>query len=421
VAYDPREFPGIVPRLAVKPGEKVKQGSALFYSKANPAMRFLSPASGTVKEVYRGKRRVITAVVVDVEGDEKESFPVWSAQDVAAKSRDEVSSALMAGGLWACLRTRPLNMLADPTVTPQAILVCGTETGPLQPGADVLLSSDERDALQLGLTALGRLTEGRVHLTVPGGSAFAAFEGLTGVETHQFSGPHPSGDATVQINHVEPPTGSNQVWYISAWDAARIGKLLSEGVFPNERIYAAVGAGCETPRIVKTLLGAPILEVIGAATSGEHRYIRGSVLTGTTTAADQWCGFYASAIHVLPAEVPRTLFGWAMPRLGTWSAHRAYLSGFIGSSKGQDMRPGVYGGFRGLVPVGAYSRVVATPDVYPEFLMRSLVAGDLAESINLGLLDLSDEEAALCTYICPSKVEMDVLLKQGLELYIQEA
>jgi len=108
--------------------------------------------------------------------------------------------------------------------------------------------------------------------------------------------------------------------------------------------------------------------------------------------------------------------------LGTWSAHRAYLKGFLPSSKaGVDMRPGVYGGFRGLVPIGAINRVVASPDVYPAFLMRALAAGDLAESINLGLLDLSEEEAALCTYICPSKVEFDVLLQKGLDHYRQEA
>jgi Na+-transporting NADH:ubiquinone oxidoreductase subunit A len=123
----------------------------------------------------------------------------------------------------------------------------------------------------------------------------------------------------------------------------------------------------------------------------------------------------------LPAAVPRQLFGWMRPRLGTWSAHRAFLSGFLPSSRPKDMRPGVYGGFRGQVPVGAYTRVVASPDMYPTFLMRALAAEDLVESIQLGMLELSEEEAALCTYICPSKVELDVLLQQGLDRYRQEA
>jgi len=422
VAYDPREFRGIIPRLAAKPGDKVKRGSALFYSKDHPEMRFLSPASGTVKEVFRGGRRVITAMVVEVSGEESESFAVWSPSELASKSRAEVTQALLAGGVWPALRTRPLNEVASPDVTPQAILVCGTETGPCQPGAEILLSADAKDAVQMGVNALAMLTDGAVHLSTPKGSNHPALTGLTGVSEHQFSGPHPAGDASVQINYVEPPKGSNQVWYISAWDVARIGELLLTGQFPNERIYAAVGAGCESPRFVKTLLGAPIADVVGSVKPGVHRYIRGSVLTGTVTAGDQWCGFLQSAIHVLPSEVPRALFGWAMPMLGTWSAHRAYLKGFLPSSKaGVDMRPGVYGGFRGLVPIGAINRVVASPDVYPAFLMRALAAGDLAESINLGLLDLSEEEAALCTYICPSKVEFDVLLQKGLDHYRQEA
>lgn len=423
VAYDPREFAGVTPRLAAKPGDSVKRGSALFYSKANPEMRFLSPVSGVVKEVYRGERRVITAIVVETSGAEQETFPTVAAEDIASLGQEKTAAAIMAGGMWASLRTRPLNRVADPSHTPQSILICGTETGPCQPGADALLAEDAQKNLQAGIDALRQLTNGSVHVTTGSGKegAHPAFSGLKNVDVHQFSGPHPAGDATVQINYVEPPKGSNQVWYISAWDAARIGELLLTGMFPNERIYAAVGVGCKTPRLVKTVLGAPIADVVGEVSDEEHRYLRGSVLTGTVTAGDQWCGFYQAAIHVLPAAVPRKLFGWAMPQLGTWSAHRAYLAGFFGGGSKKDMRPGVYGGYRGLVPIGAYSRVIATPDVHAEFLMRALVAGDLVESINLGLLDLSEEEAALCTYICPSKVEMDVLLKKGIELYIQEA
>lgn len=295
IAYDPREFRGIVPRLAVKPGEKVKRGTTLFYAKDTPEMRFLSPAAGTVKEVQRGTRRVITAVVVDVDGLDSEAFPKWKADEIASKSRADITAALLSGGMWAALRTRPLNLTADPDVTPQAILICGTETGPCQPGADVLIDSDAKDAMQAGINALGPLTEGAVHLTTSAGANHPALTGLQGVSSHTFSGPHPAGDASVQINHVTPPKGGGQIWYISAWDVARIGQLLLTGEFPSERIYAAVGAGCEKPRFVKTLLGAPIADVLGGVKAGTNRFIRGSVLTGTVTDENQWCGFLAIA------------------------------------------------------------------------------------------------------------------------------
>ena len=421
VAYDPREFTGIVPRLSARPGDKVKRGTPLFHSKDTPELKFLSPASGIVKEVQRGHRRVITAMVVEVSGEESESFPVWSSDDISSKSREEVKSALLSGGVWPSLRTRPLDQIARPDVVPQAILICGTETGPCQPGVDALLDAEAGKNLQAGIHALAKLTDGAVHLTSSVGSSHPAFSGLTGVQTHQFSGPHPAGDASVQINHVQPPAGNGQVWYISASDAARVGELLLTGSFPNERVYAAVGEGVATPRLVRTLLGAPYADVVGDVKSGEMRWIRGSVLTGTTISADSWGGYFSAAVHVLPTEVPRSLFGWAMPMFGTWSPHRAFLTGFFPGRKERNFRPGVYGGHRGLVPVGAYRKVIATPDLHVEFLMRAMSAGDLAESISLGLLDLTKEEAALCTYVCPSKIEMDVLLQQGLELYQKEA
>jgi Na+-transporting NADH:ubiquinone oxidoreductase subunit A len=128
----------------------------------------------------------------------------------------------------------------------------------------------------------------------------------------------------------------------------------------------------------------------------------------------------ARALHALPDAVERTLLGWAVPRFGTWSFHKAFLKGFLPSGP-QDLRPGLYGGHRAIVPIGHYGDVVATPDIYPAFLFKSMFAGDLEASIELGMLDLSVEEAALCSFICPSKIDFCGLLDEGLARYEQEA
>ena len=73
------------------------------------------------------------------------------------------------------------------------------------------------------------------------------------------------------------------------------------------------------------------------------------------------------------------------------------------------------------MPIGVYRKVVVTPDIDIPFLFKSISAGDIEESIQLGLLDLSEEEAALCTFICPSKIEFDEMLRKGIRQYIQEA
>ena len=420
VAYTPTEFAGIIPRIVAKPGTRVRIGDVLFKDKTHSEMVFLSPVAGTVREVRRGERRVITDYIVDVDGSDAVSFPTRALADIAGISREDAVKTLLSGGLWPILRTRPLSQIPNPEHTPQSILVSATETGPLQPGADVLIDAKDRDALQAGLWVLKALTDGPVFLATAAGSTHVALQGLQGVETQTFKGPHPSGDASVQINLVDPPRGANQVWYAKAWDVVLIGKLLLEGRFPSERVFAATGTGVKQPRFVRSVLGAPVAHIAGEVVPEDVRWIRGSVLTGDATSSDRWMSFYRPSVHVLPNEVKRELFGWTMPQLGRFSFHRAFLSGIVKSTTPRDIRPGVFGGKRGMVPIGVYRKVVATPDIDVPFLFKSIGAGDLEESIALGLLDMSEEEAALCTFVCPSKIEFDELLRTGLRQYIQE-
>jgi Na+-transporting NADH:ubiquinone oxidoreductase subunit A len=421
VSVDPREFHGVVPRLLARAGDKVVRGAPLFQAKRRPDVHFLSPVSGTVREVKRGQRRVITDIVVDVDPTSTDAaeFRSWSASELSAISRDDARAQLMAGGLWFSLRQRPLDRMAEPSDSPQAILICGTETGPLMPGPDVLLDPAAKDQVQAGVHVLSALTEGPVFLTTLAGSSHPALTGLSGVQHEVFKGAHPAGDATVQINHCTPPRGDGVVWYVSAWEVARIGRLFLEGKYPADKVYAAVGLGVARPRFVRTVVGAPLADIVGETASGPLRWLRGSVLTGTRVDADTYGGWHTSAVHVLVDEVPRRLFGWMMPALGMYSVHKAFLAGWVGA-KDKDLRPGLHGGHRGLVPVGAYRKVVATPDIEAEFLMKALASGDIEESIKLGLLDMSIEEAALCTYVCPSKIEFDVLLRRELDRYEQE-
>ncbi|TVQ94112.1 MAG: NADH:ubiquinone reductase (Na(+)-transporting) subunit A [Deltaproteobacteria bacterium] len=422
VIIDPREFQGTTPRLIAREGDRVERGGGLFHAKSDRDLVYRAPVSGTVREVQRGHRRVITGIVVDVDAEQGEPKVLDAAQadKLPSLSRAEVVDLVRRSGLWWSLRQRPLDRVASPDDIPQSILVCGTETGPLQPGAEVLLSEGDLEPFNHGLMALGKLTDGKVYLSVPDGSTHPVLRGAKGVELHSFKGPHPSGDPAVQINHIAPPSGGGVVWYIHAWDVARLGKVLATGHYPGDKVYAAVGAGVKSPRFVRSVIGCPVQDLVGPTSEGALRWIRGSVLTGTTIDVSAGGGWYSSAIHVLPDEVPRRLFGWMMPAFGEFSVHRAFPQAWLKPKTGRDLRPGIYGGHRGLVPVGQYRKVVVTPDIEPEFLMKALSSGNIEDSLSLGLLDLSIEEAALCTYVCPSKIEFDQLLRKGLELYAQE-
>ena len=414
VAYSPTEFRGIVPRLNVREGDVVERGAPLFHAKACGDMQFLSPVTGRVKEVRRGRRRVITDLVVEVTDA---AAPGIQLEPVDLNDAVAIREALLKRGQWAAFRTRPLNNIPKADAVPQAILVSATETGPLMPGPDVLIPQADAAHLTRGLEALSKL--GPVHLTVPQGSGLATAKGPA--QVHQFSGPHPSGDPQVQVNLVCPPRGDGEVWYCDAWDVVEMGKVLAGGSFPNERVYAAVGAGVAQPRYVKAITGSPLADVVGSAKGEANRWIRGSVLTGQAVDADRWVSHFKRAVHVLPNEVESELLGWALPMFGTWSFHKAFFKAFTGSGGPVDMRPGIWGGERAMVPIGIYNKVMVSPDILPEFLFKSIVANDLEEAIQLGLLDMTDEEAALCTYICPSKIEFDVLLQKGIALYEKEA
>lgn len=418
-AYAPQEFPGVVPKPALKVGEAVKVGSPLFFHKHDPRIVFRSPVAGRVAEIRRGARRVLTDMVVERDGSEQESFKQWSAAELGAIERTAAVEALLESGLWSALRTRPLDLVPNPATHPQAIWIGALETGPCQPGADVLLGDDDGDALQAAVDVLKVLAP--VHVGT-GAAVPRAASALNGAEVHTFSGPHPAGDMGVQVNLTCPPRAGGEVWTLRAWDAVLIGRFLLSGRFPTDRIYAAIGAGVKQPRHVRTVLGAPLAHIVGETTTDDARWIRGSVLTGEAVDPARWATFGARAVHVLPTEVPRALFGWAMPQLARWSFHRAYLSGFMGAgTRTHDMRPGTFGGTRAIVSVGYYNKVVATPDILPDFLFKAILSGELEEAITLGLLDITLEEAALCTYICPSKIEFDEILREGLDLYRKEA
>jgi len=421
VAVDPRELLGFIPRLAARPGDTVKRGQPVMYHKFDHDLVVVAPASGTVKEVKRGHRRVIEAFVVETDDtDAVVEHKRWGLSDLAGISRQDALGQLKAGGGLALVRTRPLDHVPNADEVPQAIVISATETGPLQAGPEVLLSEEDKDALQAAVHVFKALTDGEVFLTLPANGQAPGTDGLSGVTTATFGGPHPSGDPAVQVNTLCPPAGGRKVWYVRAWDAAVIGRLFLDGTYDARRVYAAVGAAAAKPRYVRTIQGAPVADVVGE-TTGEHvRWINGSILTGRRTAAGGWVGTFARTVHVLPDVVERTILGWANPLNGMWSFHKAFLKAFGGADP-KDLRPGLYGGHRAIVPTGIHDRVVASPDIHPTFLFKSIMAGDLEGSIELGMLDISMEEAALLSFICPSKIDYDVILREGLELYAKEA
>jgi Na+-transporting NADH:ubiquinone oxidoreductase subunit A len=407
-------------RLLVNEGDVVQHGAPLAEVKACPEMKIVAPASGTVVAIERGARRVITSIVLDVDPAHREfEHGPMDAATIAAADADTVRSRLLAGGVWPLLRSKPMAKIARPDRTPKAILVSGMETGPNQANPEVLLSG-QTDALQAGITALGKLTSGSVYLT-RGMSGGDIFNGLSGVEEVRFSGPHPAGDAETQINFVCPVADGQEVWFLTAADAALIGAFLLSGMYPARRVIAASGGALGSTGYARVQAGAPVAQVIEAfgGAEGDVRAIDGSILTGRALPDEGYIGFNCRTVTVIPEGGQRDFMGWLGLGANKFSLQRLFVSKLMPSKK-FNLNTTQNGGFRAHVPIGSYERVVPS-DLEPVFLMKSILAQDIEEMLALGLLEMSREEAALCSFVCPSKINVSEILQQGWAQYESEA
>tara|TARA_B000000557_G_C20773477_1_gene443025 strand:- start:29 stop:1381 length:1353 start_codon:yes stop_codon:yes gene_type:complete len=419
VALCPPDYPDLKFRLAVEQGESVAAGQPVLYSKEFPEIKLVSPAAGQVAEINRGARRALMSVVIDVAGEEQIKGEVFDTSRLAKEPVDRVKAAILAGGLWPLLRCKPLAQTANPNETPTAILVSCMETGPLQAQPGVVLQNKSEE-LALGLQALSRLTDGAVHVTFPKDSAQPTLPENGRFELHTFSGPHPAGDAETQINFCCPPGPNQKVWFLRAADVALIGELLKTGVAPRHRITAIVGTGIKNPAYYRCLAGSPLGHLIQAAgsTTRPVRPIGGSVFTGRTLDLDGYMSGNATTLLLLPDDVERKFLGWTYPGFSAFSIHRLFVGALIPFNR-YDLDTSINGAFRAMVPIGSYEKVVNT-DIEPVFLLRAILAEDIEEMVNLGLLEMSQEEAALCTFVCPSKINFSEALQKGWAQYERE-
>lgn len=416
-AVKPVDFPGLTPKLNVKPGDKVQAGTPLFHDKLQPEIVFTSPVSGTVLSVDRGDRRKILEVVVERQGSESINF---GKAEPSMLSRPEIKEKLLASGLWPAIRQRPYHIIARPGDIPKSIFVSGFDTAPLAPDFNFIMDNSSSRSFQSGISALSKLTDGKVHLVLNGSAASSqVLTGATGVEISEFSGPHPAGNPGVHIHHLDPVNKGEKVWYVNLQDVVAIGNLFTEGTYKPERIVALTGSEVVKPQYYKMLSGSSVAPLVqGNITQGSLRYISGNVLTGTKIAADGYLGFYDSQITVIPEGDQYEFFGWVTPGVNKFSFYRIFLSKLLPAGNYR-LNTNLHGGERAFVLTGQYEKVVPM-DIYPMHLFKAILAEDIDAMENLGIYEVAEEDFALCEYICPSKIEIQSIIRKGIELMMKE-
>ena len=419
-AVSPLDFEGVTPKLLVKAGDRVKAGTPLFFNKYNERVVFTSPVSGTVSAINRGEKRCILNVTV--QADATQTYEEFAKLNVQTASREEIIDLLLKSGLWPMIIQRPYGIIADPSDTPKAVFVSTFDSAPLAPDYNFVLAGEKRN-LETGIEAMRKLTSGKVHLGVRAG-AEGEMASLKGAEIHTFAGKHPVGNVGVQIHHVDPINKDERVWTVNIQDLAIIGRLFNEGRVDMTKIIAVAGSEIEKPQYCRIIAGAKVDSILKGNVKpqkeGDHvRIISGNVLTGTKTAADGFIGFYANQLTVIPEGDKFELLGWAMPRFGKFSVSRAYFS-WLCPKKAYNLDTNMNGGERPFVVTGLYERYLPM-DIYPMYLLKACLAGDIDKMENLGIYEVVEEDFALCEFVDPSKIEIQQIIRDGINLMIREA
>ena len=410
-ALMPADFTRVTPKVVVKPEDVVKAGEPLFVDKSIPELQFVSPVSGKVVAVNRGERRRVLSVVVESDG--KFESVEYKAKDVLSLSADDVKADLLKAGLFAFVRQRPCDVIADPKDTPRAIYVSAFDTKPLAVSFEMALKGNEED-FQVGLDALSRIAP--VHLGICKCQKSTALTVAKNVQTTVFVGPHPAGNVGVQINKTAPINKGEIVWTIGAEEVIFIGRLFNKGKVDFTRTIALAGSEVKNPSYSKVVLGAQLENILKGRLEDkyENRIIDGNVLTGKKTTADGFLGAFSTEVTVIPEIMnDADMLGWAMPRFGMYSTSRSYFSWLCPKRK-YTIDARIKGGERHMIMSNEYDKVFPM-DIYPEYLLKAIITGNIDKMEQLGIYEVAPEDFALCEFVDSSKLELQRIVREGLD------
>ncbi|WP_284219182.1 Na(+)-translocating NADH-quinone reductase subunit A [Agaribacter marinus] len=405
------EYNGMRPTMHVQVGDVVKKGQMIFEDKKNPGVKYTAPASGEVVEVNRGAKRVLQSVVIGIKGNDFVEFAKFSPEQLKSADRQAIVDVLIDSGLWTTIRTRPYSKVPAIDSAPKAIFVSVMDTNPLAVDPEIVIA-ERKDDFNNGLTAISLLTEGKIYVNKASGASIDA-TGEKVVNT-EFSGPHPAGLVGTHVHFLEPVGPGKIIWHVNYQDVIAIGATLTTGELDVTKVISIAGPSAKTPKIVKTQLGASTVDLTKDQLGSEPtRVISGSVLNGTTASGPQaYLGRYHNQVSLIKEDKEKYLFGWITPGSDKHSVTRAYL-GHLGGKKLFNMTSTTNGSDRSMVPIGNYERIMPL-DVLPTLLLRDILSGDTDSAQQLGILELDEEDLALCTYVCPGKYNYGPILRECL-------
>lgn len=410
-AVCPADFTGVTPKLAVKEQQTVMAGEALFVDKNCPEVKFVSPVSGQVVAVNRGARRKVLSIVVKPDAEQK--YIEFGTKSVQSLSGDQIKAALAESGLFAFFRQRPYDVVANLNDSPRGIFVSAFDSKPLAPDFEFILKGNELD-FQTGLSALAKIAP--TTLGISTSQSDATLTQAKNVDVYAFSGAHPAGNVGVQINNIKPVNKGEVVWIIEPEAVIFIGRLFNKGCVDMTRIITVAGEEVSNPSYAKVKVGASLASILnGRLSKSEHiRIINGNVLTGVKATKDDYLAAYANTVNVIPeGDDVNEFMGWIAPRFNTFSVSRTFFAWLCGKKEFSfDAR--IKGSERHMIMSGEYDSVFPM-DIFPEYLVKAIITGNIDKMEAYGIYEVAPEDFALCEFVDSSKLELQRIVREGLD------
>ena len=418
VSLNPSDFHLIIPKMALKVGEKVSQGSVVFFSKKDERIKFCSPVDGTIRDIVRGAKRKIIEIIIDVEKNQNLISP--NPQVFADLNTDQIKTILLESGCWPFVKQRPYDVIANPSDNPKSIFISGFNSAPISADLQIILD-DQKEEFKEGINVLSKLTSGEINICVNDTSSTFISE-IENVKIHKINGPHPSGNVGVQIHHIDPVNSGDRVWTLGAEDVAIIGRYFMTGIYNPIRTIAVSGPPVKYPKYYKTIVGTQLNKIIddtGIDINDSLRIINGDVLSGRKVEHDNYLGFYNNTLSVLREGNHYRMFGW-IPFVNN-KVPSMYKTSFswLFPNKEYDLDTNLNGEERAFVVTGEMEKVFPM-DILPMQLLKECMAGNIEKMESLGIYEVAPEDFSLIDYSSSSKIEAQYIIRQGLDLMISE-
>ncbi|MCL2501738.1 MAG: Na(+)-translocating NADH-quinone reductase subunit A [Bacteroidales bacterium] len=418
ISLSPTDFCRLTPKLLVKEGDRLAAGTPVFADKYRPHILFTTPLGGLVRSIVRGEKRKLLNIHIEVNDELAPlTFNAGKPQDL---TREQIVDTLLQSGCWPNLRQRPYGIIANPADTPKAIFISAFDTAPLAPDLDFILTGQEAE-LQYGIDILNKLAPGGIYWNIHSRTLEnAVARQVKNVRMHTFKGPHPSGNVGVQIHHIAPLSKGETIWTIDPQAVIIMGRLFATGLLDTRKTVALTGSCTPQPGYISMLPGYPLYRLTQIGVFNPRvRYISGNCLSGENVGYNGSLGFYHQQITLLPEGNHQEFLGWAkILRSKTFSISRSYLS-WLCPKKQRPLDTNTNGGERAFVMTDLYAKVLPM-DIYPVHLLKAILAGDIDKMEALGIYEVVEEDFALCEFVCPSKINMQEIISNGIDLMIKE-